>query len=165
MKSRDRANQSQHDTIQFNAIADLWDSDPIDPIEKIEAFPRYITHACLSKFLSRVEIFKRILPIHGSIIECGLLHGASLFTWAKLSTIFEPVNHTRRIVGFDTFSGFPSFHAKDAGTPFHEGDLHGLSLDRMQAAIDCYDLNRPLAHIPKVELVQGDVSLTAAEYV
>jgi hypothetical protein len=164
MKSRDRANQSQHDMIQFNAIADLFNNDNIDLIERIEAFPRYITHASMSKFLTRYEIFKRVLPVHGSIIECGVLHGAGLFTWAKLSTIFEPTNHTRRIIGFDTFEGFQEFHEKDKGTPFKPGDLKGLSAERTQAAIDCYDLNRPLAHIPKVEIVKGDLCKTAETY-
>jgi hypothetical protein len=182
MRSRDRANQSQSDMAMFSAIADLFLTDTnlcldedsryfpnthgaIDPIEAIEAFPRYITPACLSKFLARVEIFRRhVLPVHGNIIECGVLHGGSLFTWAKLSAIFEPVNHTRRIVGFDTFSGFEQFHDKDAGTPFKPGDLHGLSYERMQAAVDVFNLNRPLAHIPKIELVKGDLTHEAQKY-
>lgn len=180
MKSRDRANQSQSDAAAFRAAADLFVDDVglhpdaifetvapgIDLIEALEAFPRYVSIACLSKFLSRVQIFRdHVLPIHGSIVECGVLHGASLMTWAKLSSIFEPVNHTRRIVGFDTFSGFPSMAAEDAGTPFKPGDLRGLSLERHTAAIECYDTNRPLSHIPKIELVPGDVAVTAKEYV
>lgn len=166
MKSRDRANQSQHDGQQFRAAVDLFESDNIDLIERIEAFPRYVSHACISKFLARVQLYRdHVLPIHGNIIECGVLHGGSLFTWAKLSGIFEPVNHTRRIVGFDTFEGFVDFHAKDAGTPFKPGELRGLSLERMQAAVDVYDLNRPLGHIPKLELVKGDLAKTAKEYV
>lgn len=185
MKSRDRANQSQHDNQQFRAIENLFLDDThltfdatrtmspgesvIDPIEAIEAFPRYVTKACLSKFLSRVDIFRNhVLPVHGDIVECGVLHGASLFTWAKLSSIFEPVNHTRKIWGFDTFEGFAEFHpTHDANsTPhFKPGDLRGLSLERMQEAIDVYDLNRPLAHIPKVGLVKGDLVETASKWV
>lgn len=166
MRSRDRANQSQHDMIMFRAIAELFEGDAeIDLIERVEAFPRYISVACLSKFLARVQIFRdHVLHVHGNIIECGLLHGASLFTWAKLSTIFEPVNHTRRIIGFDTFTGFGEFHEKDAGTPFKPGDLKGLDEDRMKAAVDVFDLNRPLSHIQKIELVKGDLAVTAGQY-
>ena len=180
MKSRDRANQSQHDQQQFRAASELffedvggeWNKETIRPagtidlIEALEAFPRYVSKACLSKLLLRTDIFRNhVLPIHGDIVECGVLHGASLFLWAKLSAIFEPVNHTRRIVGFDTFEGFQTFHDKDAGTPFKPGDLRGLSLERMTAAVDVFDLNRPLSHIPKVELVKGDLAQTAKEYV
>jgi hypothetical protein len=178
VKSRDRANQSQHDYMQFRAAAELFVEDTgvqspepasepgrIDLIEALEAFPRYVSISCLSKFLSRVEIFKRVLSVHGSILDCGVLHGASLLTWAKLSSIFEPVNHTRRIIGFDTFEGFPALSPEDAGTPFKPGDLRGLPMERIRSAIDCYDLNRPLAHIPKVELVKGDLAKTAAQYV
>ena len=47
-------------------------------------------------------------------------------TWAKLSAILEPVNLTRRIYGFDTFSGFPAISEKDrSASSMHvrEGDL------------------------------------------
>ena len=30
-------------------------------------------------------------------------------SWAKFSSILEPVNFMRRIYGSDTFSGFPKF--------------------------------------------------------
>lgn len=178
MKSRDRANQSSNDQQQFRAAESLFLDDTgvdavssrtigqIDVLEALEAFPRYVSKACLSKLLMRAEIFRtHVLPVHGDIIECGVLHGASLFLWAKLSAIFEPVNHTRRIVGFDTFEGFQAFHEKDSGTPFKPGDLRGLSLERMNAAIDVFDLNRPLSHIEKIHLVKGDLAQTAQEYV
>lgn len=180
MKSRDRNNQSQHDNQQFRAAADLFLDDvgipahpeptnnTIDIIEALESFTRYASKACLSKMLARIDIFRNhVLPVHGNIVTCGLLHGADLFLWAKLSNIFEPSNHTRKIIGFDTFEGFSEFHPeKDAGSlgHFKPGDLKGLSLERMQAAVDVYDLNRPLSHIQKIELVQGDLAKTAHEY-
>ena len=45
-------------------------------------------------------VSKQVLDVNGSIVECGVLHGGGLLTFAKLSAIFEPVNHTRRIIGF-----------------------------------------------------------------
>lgn len=169
MKTRDRASQSGSDLSQFSAIEQLFREDEIDLIEKIEAFPRYASRQSMAKFLTKYEIFKRVLPVNGSIVECGVLHGAGLLAWAKLSGIFEPANHVRKVIGFDTFGGFPSVDAKDAKTgQFHElkkGGLTGLSRDRIAAAVGVYDLNRPIAHIPKVELVEGDICKTASEYV
>ena len=122
-----------------------------------------------AKFLARNEIFRRILGVNGSIIECGVLHGAGLFTFAQLSSIHEPYNHTRRIIGFDTFAGVPAVHAADtkAGSSSHfkKGALAGSTEAELRRAIELFDANRPLSHIPKIELVAGDLCETAAAYV
>src|SRR3989304_5568469 len=69
-------------------------------VEKYQNFAKYSPAASLRKFLCKYEIFKKILPIHGSIIECGVLFGGGLMTWAQLSAIFEPMNHQRKVIGF-----------------------------------------------------------------
>src|SRR5688500_4852687 len=77
-----------------------------DSVEvRLANFPRYVRRAQLTRFLALYELFKRVLTVKGSIVECGVFRGYSLFTWAKLSAILEPNNLTRRIYGFDTFSG------------------------------------------------------------
>lgn len=169
MKSRDAKSQSPADLNQFDAIADLFESDPIDLIERIEAFPKYVSRQAIAKFITKCEIFKLILHVNGSIIECGVLHGAGLMAWAKLSSILEPVNHPRKIIGFDTFEGFPYVTEKDARTGasshLQTGGLKGSPYEHVERAVEVYDLNRPIAHIPKVELVRGDICQTAQRYV
>ena len=44
------------------------------------------------------------------------------------------------------------------------GELKGSGRDSVDEAVRVYDLNRPLSHIPKVELVQGDIAETAPAY-
>ena len=136
--------------------------------DKIDAFPKFVSRQALSKFLVRYEIFQKILHVNGSIIECGVLHGAGLFTFAKLSTIFEPVNHTRKIIGFDTFKGFPSINEADSltGTSSHlqPGSLAGNSKSDIERAVSLYDTNRMLSHVNKIELVDGDLNVTAPLY-
>lgn len=137
-------------------------------VEKLDAFPKFATRQSLAKFLTKYEIFKQVLDVNGSIVEGGVLHGGGTLTWAKLSSILEPINHTRKVIGFDTFSGFPSVAAEDlkGGTSshFHVGGLTGSPKEDVEKAIKLYDLNRPLKHIPKVELVEGDACLTAQQY-
>src|SRR5206468_330588 len=109
-----------------------------------------------------------ILSVNGSIIECGVLRGGGAFTFAKLSSIFEPINHTRKIIGFDTFEGFPSIHEKDRAGIYHElqqGGLAADSLDDLRRGAAIFDLNRPVGHIPKLEFVRGDIAETVPEYV
>jgi hypothetical protein len=85
-----------------------------DAIEtKLENFPKYVRRQHLKRFIAMYELFKLILPVKGSIVECGVFRGFSVMAWAKLSTILEPENLTRRIYGFDSFGGFPSVSAED----------------------------------------------------
>jgi len=134
-----------------------------DSIEtKLENFPKYVRRQHLKRFLAMYEIFKLILPVKGSIVECGVFRGFSVMAWAKLSTILEPENLTRRIYGFDSFAGFPSVHAEDrtdAGVAM-PGDFQTSSYDELNDLIRVYDQDRFLGHMPKVELVRGEASET-----
>lgn len=164
---RESSNQSAADHKQFDMMKEVFDQAGGSFADKIDAFPKFASRQALAKFLARVEIFRRILNVNGSIVECGVLHGGGLLTYAKLSSLFEPSNHTRKIIGFDTFEGFPSVHAKDGRTSEHTkvGGLVGSTLEDVQRAVQLYDANRPIAHIPKVELVKGDLCKTAKAYV
>jgi hypothetical protein len=87
-------------------------------------------------------------------------------SWAKLSAILEPENLTRRIYGFDTFAGFPDLAEKDKSsfTRSVRGDLTSESYDELQALIEQHDRDRFLGHIPKVELIRGDITQTAPDF-
>lgn len=168
MESRDHNSQSAADLSQFNQIAALFEADPAPLIERIEAFPKFVSRQAIAKFFTKYELFKQILEVNGSIVECGVLHGAGTLTWAKLSSIFEPANHLRKVIGFDTFGGFPSVANEDTNTgTFHalkKGGLTGSKKDNVAEAVRVYDLNRAISHIPKVELVEGDITVTAPHY-
>jgi hypothetical protein len=140
-------------------------SDPTDI--KLEGFPKYVRRQHLKRFLAMYELFKLALLVKGSIVECGVFRGFGLMSWAKLSTILEPENLTRRIYGFDTFDGFPSLSPQDENqnTQTHVGDLRASSYEELLQLIAIYDQDRFLGHIPKVSLVKGDISLTAPNFV
>ena len=110
LHSREPKNQSPQDIKQFERVNDFFLSDEGSIINKIDAFPKYASRQALAKFLTKYEIFQKILLVNGSIVEAGVLHGGGSLAWAKLSSILEPTNHTRKIIGFDTFAGFPSIN-------------------------------------------------------
>ena len=72
-----------------------------------------------SKFLSRIltlnEIYKMILDTEGVILDIGVRWGQNLSVFTALRAIYEPYNIKRRIVGFDTFKGFPHINDRDKG--------------------------------------------------
>lgn len=137
-------------------------------VDRLRNFAKYVPRQALAAFLAKHEMYQRILGTHGNIIECGVYLGGGLMTWAQLSAIFEPINHNRRVVGFDTFEGFPSLDAKD-GSPglgyARAGGLHSGAKADIEECISLYDLNRPVGHIERVELVSGDAVETIPAYV
>lgn len=136
-------------------------------VEKLQNFTKYVPRQTLTTFLSKYEIFKRVLEVQGSIIECGVYLGGGLMTFAQLSAILEPVNHQRKIVGFDTFSGFTDLSEQDErGKSAHsrEGGLAVDSYEDLKRCIDLYDSNRSIGHIPKVSPVKGDIRTTLPQY-
>jgi hypothetical protein len=139
-----------------------------DSIEtKLENFPKYVRRQHLKRFLAMYEIFKLILPVKGSIVECGVFKGFGVMSWAKLSTMLEPENFTRRIYGFDTFAGFPSTSQEDANAVVmpEKGALCADSYDELQQLIAEYDRDRFLGHMDKVHLIKGDVVETVPIFV
>jgi hypothetical protein len=135
---------------------------------KLENFPKYVRRQNLTRFLALYELYKRVLPVKGSVIECGVNHGFGTMTWSKLSAILEPVNLTRRIYGFDTFEGFPSVSGKDRSAHSEHvkaGDLFADSLDELNELIAINDSTRFLGHVSKVKLIRGDATLTIPKFV
>ena len=150
------------------ALEEYYSRSVGSDVEKLQNFTKYVPTQDIRKFLCRAELFKKVLNVHGSIIECGVLYGGGLMAWAQLSEVFEPLNHTRNIIGFDTFAGFVSVSDKDrTGTAF-QGKSGGLAIDThddLRQSIELYNQNRFLNHIEKVKLVRGDVAKTLPEYI
>lgn len=147
------------------ALAAAFETSPSSTVTKLANFPRYVRRQDLKRFLVRYELFKHVLNVKGSIIECGVHEGFGLMSWYHCSTTLEPENLTRRIVGFDTFSGFPSVGANDEGADeVSVGDLYADSEAELLELFKVHDRNRFLGHIEKVRLVRGDASVTVPAY-
>jgi hypothetical protein len=60
----------------------------------------------LAKAIAHWELYKKILPITGDIVECGVYKGASAVRFATYREILESQD-SRKIIGFDAFGKFP----------------------------------------------------------
>lgn len=151
----------------WRKIGEVFDHSPEKTPVKIDNFPRYIRRQKLTRFLALYEIFKKILSVKGSIVECGVYQGFSLMSWGLFSAVMEPNNLTRRVYGFDTFKGFANVHAKDKSKKLkpEAGQLSGQSYEELLQLIDLYDKNRFLGHIPKIHLIKGDVLKTIPRFI
>ena len=112
-------------------------------------------------------IYKKILDTHGVIFEFGVRWGQTLSILSALRGILEPFNRHRKIVGFDTFTGFKGMSDKDGDKckttdgSFSVSTGHKTFLDNLLNAND--SLN-PISHLKKYELVEGDAKNTIPEY-
>ncbi|MBF0405784.1 MAG: dTDP-6-deoxy-L-hexose 3-O-methyltransferase [Candidatus Riflebacteria bacterium] len=117
----------------------------------------------VTDYISRIELFKKIINIQGSIVECGVYKGGSLMLYYHLSSIFEPYGHNRKIIGFDTFEGFRSISERDCKLA-EESIFSDTSYELLKQAIELNDKNRTLSHIPKCEIVKGDAVYSIPDY-
>ena len=159
--------RTKKEEIEASLIKSCFDKNPETWEKKIENFPKYVKRQNLTRFIALYEIYKRILPIKGSIVECGVFRGFGVMTWAKLTSILEPVNLTRRIYGFDSFRGFRSLSKHDKTNlkkDLKNGDLYSDSEKEILELSKIHDSTRFLGHIPKVNLIKGDATKTIVKF-
>lgn len=138
-------------------------------VEKFENFPKYVTRQNVARYLALYEIFKLGLSVQGDIVECGVNWGGGLMWFAQMSAALEPFNLQRRIIGFDTFSGFPALDSNDVeyaetGKEHRVGGYAADSLADLTHCVWLYDQNRAIGHVPKVRLIRGDACQTMPQY-
>jgi hypothetical protein len=106
-----------------------------------------------------------VIPVHGIIMEFGVRWGQNLALFSALRGMHEPFNYNRRIVGFDTFGGFPSISSQD-GPLVTPGDYSVCPgwIENLHSILDFHNANAPIPHKRKHELVVGDATVTLPQY-
>lgn len=135
--------------------------------DKLRNFTKYVRRQDTARFLCRYEIFKRQLGIKGSIIECGVHHGGGVMGWAHYSSILEPYNYHREIIGFDTFEGFPEVTGEDGAGENSKAGAFSENYNiknELENSIAAFDENRFLNNKNKIKLIKGDANITIPEY-
>jgi hypothetical protein len=100
-------------------------------------------------------------------MEFGVRWGSNLALLSMLRGIYEPFNVYRKIIGFDTFNGFPTIDEKDGENEMIKVGGHGLTENYenyLEKILNYHELNSPVSHIKKYELIKGDASITIKDY-
>ena len=138
--------------------------------ELIELWPAFCRRISFLKTASLFEIFSMIKDLPGSIVEAGVFRGQSLFTFRQLLEAYAPGDSLRKVIGFDTFSGFTSLHELDGAPDETRAKIVGgwdsssfypilTELARI-AQEDSY-----MPRVARMEIIKGDVLTTIPEYV
>jgi hypothetical protein len=159
-------NNSKENLDYYADLSAFFESDSSNTLTKLRSFSLYTPRQVISDFLVKYELLKMIIDIPGSIFEFGVFNGQGLMSFAQISAILEPNNVSRRIFGFDTFSGFSGVCQEDLpdGDLMREGGYFIDSYQRLIKAIDLFDKNRFIGHVQKVALIPGDVTTTLDQF-
>jgi hypothetical protein len=165
------ANYAEQEHSVIDELSRAFEKSSVPVFQRLQTFPNYVRRQDISRFLTKYELFKLSIQANGSIVECGVFAGGGLFGWLHFSSMLEPYNHTRRIIGFDTFNGFPDIHDKDLSSGMSQHTKVGafqtsISIkEELEELSNIHNANRPIGHIQKIELVKGDACKTIPEYI
>lgn len=122
----------------------------------------FLPPRALKRTLFLNELYQKILGVHGVVIQFGVRWGRDIVTFDALRTIYEPFNISRRVIGFDTFEGFPSVHPQDGNdavmTPGALNVTEGY-VTELNQTIECRRQLDPLPNIDRCHLIKGDASI------
>jgi len=140
---------------------------PLPTNELLANLGLYLNRQGLTRLLFMHELYQKFVNVHGVIFEFGVRWGQNLALYENLRGIYEPYNYTRRIVGFDTFEGFPSIHEKDGTSSICTEGAYAVTegyRGYLEQLLDYHESESPVPHIRKYELVQGDATVTIHDY-
>ena len=94
-------------------LLDVYNNCPIPKKELLLNLGLFLSKRGLARLLYMDHIYKKIIELHGIIIEFGARWGQNLALFETLRGVYEPFNANRKIIGFDTFEGFLSPSEQD----------------------------------------------------
>jgi Macrocin-O-methyltransferase (TylF) len=138
---------------------------PIDDL--LVNLPLYMRSSTVAKLLWINELYQLVEPIPGVIMEFGAWWGANMALFDSLRAVYEPYNYSRRVIGFDTFAGYPPPQPQDGiDSRVHSG-AYAVAPEypeHLASVLDCHERENPMGHIRKHELITGDASETIHDY-
>jgi len=142
-----------------NKFLDLYRKCPIPEEQLLSNLGLFLNSKNLSRILFIDFIYKHIIDVQGIVMEFGVRWGQNLSLFSALRGIYEPYNRHRKIVGFDTFKGFPSIHKKDGASKMMKKGQLALTDNYevyLEQILENQEKDNPLDHIKKFELRKGD---------
>ncbi|OOC53361.1 MULTISPECIES: class I SAM-dependent methyltransferase [Nocardiopsis] len=150
------------------ALAKLLSETPIPPEELVDALPLYLRRQQIADLMSMDALYRMVLDVPGVIMEFGVRHGRHLAAFTALRGVYEPYNPFRRVVGFDTFTGFPDVSPVDQVSPSAVVGRFALPPsypDHLRAVVAAHEQADPMRHVgERTIVVEGDVRETLPRY-
>lgn len=150
---------SSTEQIAREQMVDLLVHHSIPPDQLLSNLGLFLESKNLARLLFMDFLYRQMISVQGVIMEFGVRWGQNLALLSALRGIYEPFNRHRKIVGFDTFTGFPSIHEKDGQSSMMVNGQLAVSphhVEALQRLLTLHESLNPLAHIKKYELCVGN---------
>ncbi|MDC3155308.1 hypothetical protein OA530_04405 [Pelagibacteraceae bacterium] len=162
-----KLHSSADETNARSILFDLFKNNPLPDDQVLNNLGLFIESKWLSRILFFDFLYKQIINTQGVIMEFGTHWGQNSAMLSALRGIYEPFNRHRKIIGFDTFKGFPSINKKDGNSDLMVPGK--LQLPRkypeyLKKILDTHESLNPLSHIKKNEICVGDASIELMKY-
>jgi hypothetical protein len=162
---------SASNEIQLNSREELWSffkESTIPESEKERNLGLFIRGSQLARILAIAEIYKEIINIPGHIFDFGSWRGQNAVLCENLRAIHEPFNKQRKIVCFDTFTGYTSQSNDERKTDAFDKGAYSVESDysdTLDYLLKLHEKNNILPHIHGIhQVVKGDVLTTLPQY-
>lgn len=160
-------NASENEQSIRNDLKQLFKACPVVEDELFMNLPLFMSRQNLSQILYMNELYQKIVSVHGKIFEFGVRWGRNLALYESFRGIYEPHNHNRKIVGFDTFCGFPSVDPKDGSADVIKVGAYSVTDDYdkyLEEILNYHEKESPISNIKKYELRKGDAVVEVEKY-
>lgn len=148
-------------------LRELQKNAPIPDDEMLQNLPLFLHRGTLGRMLFLHQLYLKIRHTPGVIMQFGVRWGRDLALFCALRGIYEPYNIPRKIIGFDTFTGFPSVSPQDGGADVIATGALGVTAgyeDYLGEILSAHEALSPRSHLKKYELVKGDAVETLRAY-
>lgn len=148
-------------------LTKLLTETPMPPVYLIDNLPVYLRRHQLADLLAMDALYRMLPDVPGVIMEFGVLHGRHLAILTALRGLYEPYNSYRRIIGFDTFTGFPDLSEIDQVSPSSAVGRFAVpdgEVDHLREVLAAHEAGDPVSHVQRTFVIQGDVRETVPRY-
>ena len=150
-----------------NNLCKLLKDSPIPDEGLLSNLGLFLNSKNLSRILFMDFLYREAVDVQGVVMDFGARWGQNMALFAALRAIYEPYNRHKKIIGFDTFSGFPNVSKIDGHSVIMEAGSISVTQDyqrHLDEIMKAQEGDNPLSHIKKYEIVAGDATKTIHNY-
>ena len=151
MKFQSRASERQLEARL--KLVELFNDSPLPVEQLLVNLHLYMRSSVIAKVLYIDELYQEIIDIPGVIMEFGTWWGANIALFESLRAVYEPYNYTRKVIGFDTFTGYPQVDPEDGMSDIAEVGGYSVGEDYEKHLTDLLDYHELENNLPHLSLI------------
>jgi Macrocin-O-methyltransferase (TylF) len=146
----------------------LLKSYPATEEETERSLGLFLRGSLLARIFATRELYEQIIDLPGIVVDIGTWRGQTAVLCENFRAIFEPLNFNRRIVCFDTFTGYQGFSDVDKATALHKDGTYSVGesyVDYLKALLVLHEQNNAMGHNNgKHKVIAGDCRNTIPQF-